>query len=63
MIQSMTRQFCRAELLRQEEREMNDIKSMNLEELQAGCEALGEKPFRAKQLYEWIHQKMVSSYD
>ena len=42
---------------------MNDIKSMNLEELQAVCEALGEKPFRAKQLYEWIHQKMVSSYD
>ena len=42
---------------------MNDIKSMNLEELKAVCQEFGEKPFRAKQLFAWIHQKMASSYE
>jgi 23S rRNA (adenine2503-C2)-methyltransferase len=26
-------------------------------------EAMGEKPFRAKQLYEWMHVKLARSYD
>ena len=35
---------------------MTDIKSMTLEELCQALTGLGEKPFRAKQLYEWIHR-------
>ena len=40
-----------------------DIKSFSLPELTAEIEALGEKPFRAKQLYEWMHVKLVRGYD
>lgn len=36
-----------------------DIKSMNLTELTAYMTGMGEKPFRAKQLYAWMHQKLV----
>ena len=32
---------------------MLDIKSMTLEELKAEVAAMGEKPFRAGQLYQW----------
>lgn len=40
-----------------------DIKSLSLPELTAEIETLGEKPFRAKQLYEWMHVKLVRGYD
>ena len=40
-----------------------DIKSMDLGELTEALKALGEPSFRAKQLYEWMHKKGVSSYD
>ena len=39
--------------------EPTDIKSQSLEELKETVEALGEKPFRAKQLYEWMHVKLA----
>ena len=39
-----------------------DIKSMNLSELIAFMEGLGEKAFRAKQIYQWIHQKHVEKF-
>jgi len=39
-----------------------DIKSMNLSELDVVMEDLGEKSFKAKQIYEWLHQKMISDY-
>ena len=42
---------------------MTDIKSMTLEELRQALTGRGEKPFRAKQLYEWIHRKLAVSYD
>lgn len=42
---------------------MTDIKSMTLEELQDLVLSLGEKSFRAKQIYEWIHQHFAVSYD
>lgn len=41
---------------------MKDIKSMNLDELKEVCVQMGEKPFHAKQLYGWIHQKLAPSY-
>ncbi|WP_097004103.1 23S rRNA (adenine(2503)-C(2))-methyltransferase RlmN [Lacrimispora amygdalina] len=43
--------------------ERTDIKSLNLEELTSFLVSAGEKPFRAKQLYEWIHQKLAAGYD
>lgn len=40
-----------------------DIRSFTLEELKVEMEALGEKAFRAKQVYEWIHVKLVDSFE
>ncbi len=40
-----------------------DIKSLDLRELTAFVEILGEKPFRAKQIYQWLHVKQVSSFE
>jgi len=40
-----------------------DIKSMSLPELEAAMESLSEKSFKAKQIYEWLHKKMVSDYE
>ena len=45
------------------QQEKMDIKSMNLAELKAYMEGLGEKGFRAKQIYEWLHKKQVSSFE
>lgn len=42
---------------------MFDIKSMTMEELTEVAAGLGEKPFKAKQLFDWIHKKQVSSYE
>ncbi len=39
-----------------------DIKSMDLEELKGEMEKAGEKSFRAKQLYEWMHQKLAGDF-
>ena len=40
-----------------------DIKSLSYKELQSTVEALGEKKFRAKQLYQWMHEKLAHNYD
>ena len=40
-----------------------DIKSMTLMQLEQELTALGEKPFRAKQLYQWMHVKLARSFD
>jgi 23S rRNA (adenine2503-C2)-methyltransferase len=40
-----------------------DIKSLSFDELKEVIVNLGEKPFRAKQLYEWMHVKLARSYD
>ena len=40
-----------------------DIKSLDFEELTKAVEALGEKKFRAKQLYQWMHEKLAGSFD
>ena len=40
-----------------------DIKSMTLEELQNRFAELGEKTFRAKQVYQWMHEKLVLGYE
>lgn len=33
-----------------------DIRSMNLEEMEALAISLGEKAFRGKQLFQWVHE-------
>lgn len=40
-----------------------DIKSLTLEELQADLTAKGEKAFRARQIYEWMHKKCARDFD
>lgn len=45
------------------ERSVKDIKSLNLEELTEYITGLGEKAFRAKQIYQWMHVRGVSSFD
>lgn len=40
-----------------------DIKSMSLEQIADLLEEMGEKPFRAKQIFEWLHQKNVNNFD
>ena len=42
---------------------MTDIKSMTKDELKNLMTELGEKPFRAKQIYSWLHEHLVTSYD
>ena len=42
---------------------MKDIKSYSLIELTEYITSLGEPAFRAKQLYQWMHEKCVSSLD
>ena len=43
--------------------EKKDLKSMDLNEVTAFVTELGEKPFRAKQLYQWMHQKLAPSLE
>lgn len=43
--------------------EKADLKSMNLGELTQFVADLGEKSFRAKQIYQWIHEKQADSFD
>ena len=43
--------------------EKTDIKSLNYEELQEFFKELGEKPFRAKQVYQWMHEKLTADFD
>ena len=40
-----------------------DIRAYGYEELQKEMAAIGEKAFRAKQIYEWLHVKLVDHFD
>ena len=42
---------------------MIDIKSLTLKELQVEIEKLGDKKFRAKQIYSWLHEKLIGDFD
>ena len=42
---------------------MTDIKSLTLLELQEEMERLGEKKFRAKQVYGWMHEKLADHFE
>lgn len=40
-----------------------DVRSMTMAELEALVESLGERKFRAKQLYKWIHPRGARSFE
>jgi 23S rRNA (adenine2503-C2)-methyltransferase len=40
-----------------------DLRSASLEELRVLVERMGEKPFRARQLFRWVHHKGAASID
>lgn len=42
---------------------MKNVRHLNLDELKAYFESIGEKSFRAKQVYEWIWQKHALRFD
>ena len=42
---------------------MKNIKDYNLDELKIEIENLGEKPFRAEQIFKWVMQEKVKSFD
>ena len=43
--------------------EQIEIKSLSLMQLKNTMIEMGEKAFRAKQIYEWLHQKQAESFD
>ena len=42
---------------------MKNIKDYNLEELKKEFEEMGEKSFRAEQVFKWIYEEKVTSFD
>ena len=40
-----------------------DLKTLNKEQLLAFCKHLGLPRFRADQIFQWLYQKGVSSFD
>ncbi|MDE6203992.1 MAG: radical SAM protein, partial [Lachnospiraceae bacterium] len=42
---------------------MQDIKSFTLEELKIEMVRIGEKAFRAKQIYQWMHGKLARCFE
>ncbi|MBQ3899088.1 MAG: 23S rRNA (adenine(2503)-C(2))-methyltransferase RlmN [Lachnospiraceae bacterium] len=40
-----------------------DLRSLSYEELKDSLAEMGEKPFRANQIYEWLHKKHIQSMD
>ena len=42
---------------------MKNIKDYNLDELKKEFIELGEKPFRAEQVFKWIYEANVTSFD
>lgn len=41
--------------------EKREIRSLDFAQLSGELEKMGEKPFRAKQVYQWLHQKLVQT--
>ena len=44
-------------------KDRKEIRSLNLQELEKAIEDLGEKTFRARQLYHWLWKRSASSFD
>ena len=42
---------------------MQEIRELNLPELREKMRELSEKPFRAEQIYSWLHERLCASFD
>ena len=42
---------------------MKNIKDYDLEELKKELIEMGEKPFRAEQIFKWLYEEKVESFD
>lgn len=42
---------------------MKELKSLSIEELKTELKEIGEKPFRATQIYDWLHNKRVKTLE
>ena len=42
---------------------MKNIKDYNLEELKKELQSMDEKTFRAEQIFKWLYQEKVRSFD
>ena len=42
---------------------MKNIKDYDLEELKKELVEIGEKPFRAEQIFKWLYQEKVKDFD
>lgn len=42
---------------------MKNIKNYNIEELKTELKEIGEKPFRAEQIFKWLYEEKVKSFD
>lgn len=42
---------------------MKNIKDDNLEELKNELKEMGEKPFRAEQIFKWLYEEKVETFD
>lgn len=47
----------------EEDMERVDLRSLTQEEMVQLAEGYGEKPFRGRQLFEWVHRKQIQEYD
>ena len=43
--------------------EKKDLKSLDYSEMTEEMSACGEKAFRGKQIYQWLHEKLADSPD
>ena len=42
---------------------MKNIKNYDLEELKIELKELGEKPFRAEQIFRWLYEEKVQDFE
>ena len=42
---------------------MKNIKDYNMDELKEELKNIGEKPFRAEQIFKWLYETSVSTFD
>ena len=42
---------------------MKNIKDYKLEDLKEEVKEIGEKPFRAEQIFQWLYQEKVETFD
>ena len=42
---------------------MKNIKNYNIDTLKEELKNIGEKPFRAEQIFKWLYEEKVKSFD